>query len=156
MDGRLYMLVDLQKRGEKDMFITDRVQSIREYGSSSWTVKFYFSQTDYNYGKSRLLYLTDPESVDIVEKGLYINNILITNVTEILKYTDGEHSFYHVIYTNGKYNDFEDKDVYITRTSIDKSGGSVWDYLKKIAAETGLLVKNDEDTSNTDEEDNSE
>ncbi|MCD8202745.1 MAG: ATP/GTP-binding protein, partial [Prevotella sp.] len=150
MDGRLFMLVDLLKRGEKDMFITKDVESISECGNSSWTVKFYSKQTVYNYGKLRLLYLTDPESIDIAEKGLYINNILVTNISEILKFTDGEHTFYHVIYTNDKHDDFEDKDVYITRTPIDNNGGSVWDYLKTIAAETGLLVKNEDDETEDD------
>ncbi len=150
MDGKHFMVVDLLKRGEKDMFITKDVESISDYGNGSWTVKFYSSQNDYNYSKSRLLYLTDPKSIDIAEKGLYINNILVTNVSEILKFTDGEHTFYHVIYTNGKHDDFEDKDVYITRTSIDNNGSSVWDYLKTIAAETGLLVKNEDDETEDD------
>ena len=30
------------------------------------------------------------------------------------------------------------KNVYITRTPIDKQGGSTWDYLKKLAEEIGL------------------
>ena len=35
-------------------------------------------------------------------------------------------------------------DVYVTRTPIDKNGGSIWDYLYKQAAETGLMVEDDE------------
>ena len=34
--------------------------------------------------------------------------------------------------------------MYITRTPIDKNGGSKWDYLRKLAAETGLLTENRE------------
>ena len=33
------------------------------------------------------------------------------------------------------------KDIYVTRTPIDKSGGSAWDYLQKLAAETGLQTE---------------
>lgn len=36
---------------------------------------------------------------------------------------------------------FEGKDIYVTRTPIDKSGGSAWDYLQKLAAETGLQTE---------------
>ena len=32
------------------------------------------------------------------------------------------------------------REVYITRTPIDLTGGSTWDYLKKLAAETGLCA----------------
>ena len=34
--------------------------------------------------------------------------------------------------------------VYVTRTPIDKNGGSTWDYLRILAAETGLMVEDDE------------
>jgi hypothetical protein len=31
--------------------------------------------------------------------------------------------------------------VYVTRTPIDKNGGTTWEYLKKLAAETGLMTE---------------
>ena len=34
--------------------------------------------------------------------------------------------------------------MYVTRTPIDKNGGSTWDYLRKLAAETGLTTEDDE------------
>ena len=30
--------------------------------------------------------------------------------------------------------------MYVTRTPIDKIGGSLWDYLRKLADETGLMA----------------
>ena len=47
-------------------------------------------------------------------------------------------------YTNGYYENLDGSKVYITRTPIDKNGGSTWDYLCKLAAETGLLAEDDE------------
>lgn len=35
-------------------------------------------------------------------------------------------------------------EVYVTRTPINKNGGSTWDYLRKLAVETGLLTEDDE------------
>lgn len=98
----------------------------------------------FNYNHSRLLYLTNPEKIDIGEKGLYIQNKHITNISELLRFTDGRHSFYRVAYTNGYYENLEGSEVYVTRTPIDKNGGSTWDYLRELAAETGLMVENDE------------
>ena len=144
MDAKQCMIVDLERRGDKRMFITEQVASISENKSGLWTVQFLSSSRVFNYNHSRLLYLTNPEKIDIGEKGLYIQNKHITNISELLRFTDGRHSFYRVAYTNGYYENLEGCEVYVTRTPIDKNGGSTWDYLRELAAETGLMVENDE------------
>ena len=138
MDVRLYMIVDLEKSGDKRMFLTEQVSSISENKNGFLTVRFSSSPRVFNYNSSRLLFLSHPEKIDIEEKGLYIKNKHIENISELLRFTDGRHTFYHVTYTNGYYENLEGNDVYITRTPIDKNGGSTWDYLCKLAAETGL------------------
>ena len=144
MDAKQCMIVDLERRGDKRMCITEQVGSISENKSGLWTVQFLSSSRVFNYNHSRLLYLTNPEKIDIGEKGLYIQNKHITNISELLRFTDGRHSFYRVAYTNGYYENLEGSEVYVTRTPIDKNGGSTWDYLRELAAETGLMVENDE------------
>lgn len=144
MDTKQCMIVDLEQRGDKRMFITEQVASISENKNGLWTVRFSSSPRVFNYNHSRLLYMTNPEKIDIDEKGLYIQNKHITNISELLRFTDCRHSFYHVAYTNGYYENLEGSEVYVTRTPIDKKGGSTWDYLRKLAAETGLMVENDE------------
>lgn len=144
MDAKQCMIVDLERRGDKRMFITEQVASISENKSGLWTVQFLSSSRVFNYNHSRLLYLTNPEKIDIGEKGLYIQNKHITNISELLRFTDGRHSFYRVAYTNGYYENLEGSEVYVTRTPIDKNGGSTWNYLRELAAETGLMVENDE------------
>ena len=140
MDVRQYMIVDLEKKGDKQMFITERVATINKSPKGMWTVKFEGSQRFFNYNPSRLLYLTEPNPIDLNEKGLYIQKKHITNVKELLCFTDGKHTFYHVTYANGYYENYEGKHVYVTRTSIDQNGGSTWNYLQKLAMETGLTT----------------
>ena len=144
MDSRKYMIIDLEKKSDKRMFVTEQVVHISENNNGLWTVKFSTSQRIFNYNKSRLLYLTNPISVDLIEKGLYIKNRHITNVSELLKFDDGNHVFYHVIYNNGFTENLDGNDVYVTRTPIDKNGGTTWEYLKKLAAETGLMTEEGE------------
>lgn len=144
MDTRQYMIVDLERRGDKRMFITEQVSFISENKNGLWAVRFSSSTRVFNYNKARLLYLTNPETVDFSEKGLYIKNKHINNVAEALRFSDTRHTFYRVTYTNGYYENFEGNDVYTTRTPVDKNGGSTWDYLRKLAAETGLMTE-DED-----------
>ena len=40
MDARMYMIVDLERRGEKRMFITEQVESIDVSRNGLWTVRF--------------------------------------------------------------------------------------------------------------------
>lgn len=144
MDVRQCMIVDLERRGDKRMFITEQVTSISENKNGLWAVRFSSSPRVFNYNQARLLYLTHPESINLGEKGLYIKNKHINNVTELLRFTNGRYTFYRVTYSNGYYENLEGNDVYITRTPINKNGGSTRDYLRKLAAETGLLTEDDE------------
>lgn len=145
MDPRQYMIIDLEKRGDKQMFVTERISSIYKNKHGLWAVQFSSSQRVFNYNPSRLLYLTHPEKIDLGERGLYINNKHINNVAELLRFTDGRYTFYRVTYNNGYYENLEENVVYITRTPIDKNkDGSIWNYLRKLAAETGLITKENE------------
>lgn len=144
MDTRQYMIVDLERRGDKRMFITEQVSFISENKNGLWAVRLSSSPRVFNYNKARLLFFINPKNIDFSEKGLYIKNKHINNVAEVLRFSDTRHIFYRVTYTNGYYENFEGNEVYITRTPIDKNGGSTWEYLCKLAAETGLMTE-DED-----------
>ena len=140
MDPQQDMVIDLERLGSKRMFITEEISYIKRNNQGLWTVCFKSSPKVFNYNKGRLLYLSKPERIDIVDKGLYIQNKHITNVAELLRFTDGHHTFYRVTYTNGSVENLDGKEVYVTRTPIDKIGGSLWDYLRKLADETGLMA----------------
>lgn len=144
MDPRSYMIIDLEKKGDKRMFVTEQVVHISENNNGLWAVKFSTSQRIFNYNKVRLLCLTNPVSIDLEEKGLYIKNKHITNVSELLRFEDGRHCYYNVAYNNGYYENLVGDEVYVTRTPIDKNGSSTWDYLNKLAKETGLMTEEGE------------
>lgn len=140
MDAKECMIVDLDKSGSKDMFVTERIAAIKENSKGLWSVLFKGSTRWFHYNPSRLLYLIHPERIDLGEKGLYINNKHITDAAELLRFSNHRHTFYHIVYQNGYYENIEGKQVYITRTPINQNGGSTWDYLNKLAAETSLLT----------------
>lgn len=141
MDSQQNMVIDLERLGSKRMFITEEISYINRNDHGLWTVCFKSSPRIFNYNKGRLLYLSKPERIDIVDKGLYIQNKHITNVAELLRFTDGHHTFYRVTYTNGSVENLDGSEVYVTRTPIDKIGSSLWDYLRKLADETGLMAE---------------
>lgn len=140
MDPQQDMVIDLERLGSKRMFITEEISYIKRNDQGLWTVRFKSSPKVFNYNKGRLLYLSKPERIDIVEKRLYIQNKHITNVAELLRFTDGHHTFYRVTYTNGSFENLYGREMYVTRTPIDKIGSSLWDYLRKLADETGLMA----------------
>lgn len=134
------MVIDLERLGSKRMFITEEISYMKRNDQGLWTVRFKSSPKFFNYNIGRLLYLSKPERIDIEDKGLYIQNKHITNVAELLRFTDGHHTFYRVTYTNGSVENLDGSEVYVTRTPIDKIGSSLWDYLRKLADETGLMA----------------
>lgn len=136
MDARQCMIVDLERRGSQKMFITEQVSSIQKHPNGHWTIRFLTSPRVFQYHHARLLYFTQPERIDLGEKGLYIDNKRIADVSELLRFSDSRHIFYRVTHTNGYTECLEGKNVYVTRTPIHKNGGSTWEYLQKIADET--------------------
>lgn len=141
MNPREYMIIDLERRGDKSMFITEQVASISSHHHRGWSVRFISSPAVFTYNKARLLYLTSPELIDLEEKGLYIRNKRIANLRELLRFSFQNQHFYRVSYTNGETECLDGRDVYITRTRIDIGGGSTWSYLCKLAEETGLCTE---------------
>ena len=144
MDSRQYMIIDLERTGDKNRFITDNVSSISMNANGQWRVQFVSSQRIFHYNPYRLLCLTHPETIDLEEKGLYINNKHVDDIKELLCFDNHGRKFYHVIHNNGYSENMEGNDVYITRTRIDRNGGDTWDYLKKLAEETSLTTDKDE------------
>lgn len=144
MDAKQYMIVDLEKRGDQRMFITGQVSSISRNANGLWAVRFSSSGRIFNYNPSRLLCLQNPKVVKLGDNGLYINKRRITDAEELLCFSDKKHTFYYLTHSDGYYENLEAKEVYITRTPIDQNGGSLWEYFKKLAAETGLLIDENE------------
>lgn len=101
MDTKQCMIVDLEKFGDNRMFITEQVASICENKNGLWTIRFSSSPRMFNYNHSRLLYLTNPETINLGEKGLYIKNKRINDVAELLRFTNGHYTFYRVIIPMG-------------------------------------------------------
>ena len=49
MDAKQYMIVDLQHKGNKRMFVTDNVSYIYKNKNKGWTVKYSSLQFVFNY-----------------------------------------------------------------------------------------------------------
>lgn len=135
MDPRRYMIVDTSQVGTPKMFITSQVVSIDNCGSS-WRIVFNTGSKTYNYRRERIRYYDNPIRVDIDTRGLYIRNKHITDIIELYSFGDG--NYFHAVTSRGKEFNYDGKDVYVSRTSLDECGGDTWKFLDQLAAETGL------------------
>lgn len=140
MDARKYMIIDLEPRTPAEKFMTSRVESIKLNGHK-WTVKFYGTPRLYNYRFARLRYLSKPTCVDIVHHSLYIKDVHIDNIQELYRFDDNSRTYYHAIYDKGAEKDYDACDVYVSRTDLSKAKGGLWDYLKTLAQETGIVIE---------------
>ena len=61
MDPRKNMIIDLEKKGDKRMFVTEQVVQISENNNGLWAVEFSTSQRIFNYNKSRLEFPLESE-----------------------------------------------------------------------------------------------
>ena len=65
MDVKHYMIVDLDRQGDKRMFVTEQLSSIRENKNGLWSVQLSSSTRVFNYNRHRLLFLTQPDTIDL-------------------------------------------------------------------------------------------
>jgi len=140
MDARKYMVVDLQRRGEQKMFLTERVESIR-HDVGKYTVMFVGQPIPYTYSRERLLFLQNPEKVDLEGRGLYVRKKHITDASEVYRFGEGDHTFWHIVYENGYYSNEDGRNVYLSRTPINMVNADLWDYLNHVVKETGIELK---------------
>ena len=74
------MIIDLERQGDKRMFITEQVESMDVSEHGGWLVRFKASPRVFQYNKARLLYLKDPKPINIVHRGLYVRNKRISDI----------------------------------------------------------------------------
>ena len=98
MDKRQYMIVDIHPDSKKK-YPTGDILSIEKCDVNNYTVQFN-NGFRYKYGVKRLLFMSNPVSVDIKGKGVYYKRRKLENISEILKFSSERHSYYYIIYNN--------------------------------------------------------
>ena len=64
MNPREYMIVDLQRRGDPTMFITERVDDVKTE-KGLYKVSFSEKSRPYTYRRERLLVLSNPKKIEL-------------------------------------------------------------------------------------------
>jgi len=138
------MIVDLLPPSGKEQFITDRVASI-ERQDNFFIISYGKSPKTWKYRSERIFYAQDPEAVDLDGRGLYVRKKRVKGAQEILRFTDGKRTFWHITYKSGFEWSYNDADVYLSRTNLQAENHNLWDFLNHIVNETGLTINTDAD-----------
>ena len=141
MDSHKFMVIDTSKKGTAKMYITSQVSQIF-YEEGMWHVLFSTSPTIYKYRYERIVFLKNPEIVDVDIHGFYLHNKHITNINKVYRFSTSGRYYYHAVYDEGYECDYDDNDVYVSRTTLDECGGDTFKYLNQIASEIGIVTDN--------------
>jgi len=144
MDANKYMIVDFQQKDERSPFITESVANIRREGEFYW-ITFNGVNKPWKYRCERIFYQENPEIVNIGEHGLYVKKKRIRDTKQVLKFTNGNITFWRITYKNDYQENLYDHDVYLSRTNISTENAGLWNFLNHIVSETGLKIQTDKD-----------
>lgn len=139
MDARRFMIIDTSETVKSKMYITQKVCSIK-LAKGMWHIVFDKSPTVYTYRRERIEFLKNTEKVDITDRGFYLRGKHIENIQELYRFNGDARHFYHVVYGKGNETDYDEKEVYVSRTTLSECGGSVWKYLCQLASEVGMEI----------------
>lgn len=140
MDSKKYMVIDTSRRGTPKMFITSQVARL-DIANGMWHVTFNTSPVTYTYRYERIKFFTKAERVDVTNRGFYLRKKHVENIAELYRFGDDTHYYYHAVFGNGRELDYDERDVYVSRTTLDECGGDTWKYLNQLAAETGIELE---------------
>ncbi|MCP9611374.1 AAA domain-containing protein [Coprobacter tertius] len=136
-----FILIDGENR-------TSQIENIYREGQEWYRVKFNNSYKTYRYSSDKILCLTDPESIDIGQNRIFIDDRLILDLKEVLAFRHKSRVYWHVVHTNGYTRDLIDGQLVVKASCLsDRKSGKVFEYLKSVAA-TNILGKEEGKSEN--------
>lgn len=141
MNPKSYMIIDTEHLGTAKMFITSKVENFELNDNYMWKVRFAGAAHVYTYRYERIRVYDKAEIINISERCIYVRGLHISGISELYKFGDDKHSYYHAICDSGREIDYDGREVYVSRTNLTKAPKNRWFYFKKLAEETGIVIE---------------
>lgn len=103
-------------------------------------IKYKKSSRLYSYSKYKIIVIENPKLISLDNYNLFLDNSLMTNITEVYEFSTISKSFYHIVFENNKSEDYSDERI----KKINKNLYNVIDYLKEVSSITSLSTENGE------------
>ncbi len=118
---------------------TLQIDSIENFGSNAFHVRFKNSPKTYVYGKGKVVWLSNPEWVNIAESKIYVDGTQRTDIRDAWKFSLGEKTYFRIVHTNGYVEDDTTGRVKIVTSCLsEERAKDTFAYMKNVAVTNPL------------------
>jgi len=118
---------------------TSQIESCRYEAPNKYHIVFAGSSKEYTYGKEKVLWLRNPESLDPAVYRLAHNGRRLTNITAIFKFRNYIQTYWYVRFENGTEKSYKGTDLQVTSSCLaDPASNNIFQYLQQVAAANAL------------------
>lgn len=113
---------------------TLQIAAIQWNGSNGYSVRFKNNGRTYNYGRDKVVWLSNPEWKDPTQCKVLMEGILKNGIREIWRFDNNGHSCWRVIYNNGFVQDDAAGRIVVTQSCLQEAvSKDVFVYMKNVA-----------------------
>lgn len=124
---------------------TYQVESIR-LDDYKYTIKFQNTDKIYSYSRDKVIWITNPTSIDFENCHIFVNDKKEKNIQAVHLFAHNTTKYYAVTYGSGYIKHYHERDVDIRRSCLTGRAKNVFDYMQQ-CAEINTLGINEENES---------
>ncbi len=114
---------------------TLQIDSIERIGANAFRVRFKNNPKSYTYGIDKVVWLSNPEWVNITNSKVYIGGTQKTDIREVWKFVQEEDVYWRVVHTNGYVEDDTTGRVHVVTSCLgEERAKDTFVYMKDVAA----------------------
>ncbi len=114
---------------------TLEIASIEKFGADRFRVRFKNNPRPYTYNADKVLWLSDPEPVDLKHSKVYLDGFLKKDICELWKFRYGRNVYWRIIHNNGYLEDDISGRVKVIDSCLgEKRSSDTFRYMKEVAA----------------------
>ena len=113
---------------------TLQIDSIIRNGLNGYRVRFKNNRKSYNYGKDKVVWLSNPEWLDLTHCQVVIGGSRQEDVREIWKFAYGVKCYWRIVHSNGYVQEGDDTRMKVVTSCLgEQTGKDTFAYLKSVA-----------------------
>ena len=113
---------------------TLQIASITRNDVNGYRVRFKNNGKSYNYGKDKVVWLSNPEWLDPTHYKVLIGGLQQNNVREIWKFASGVKCYWRIVYANGYAQEGDDSKIRVIASCFgEQASKDTFAYLKNVA-----------------------
>ncbi len=114
---------------------TLQIDTIDRSGPNVFRVRFKNNPKSYTYGADKVVWLSNPEWVNVANSKVYISGTQKTDIREVWKFAVGEKVYWRVVHTNGYVEDDATGRVQVVTSCLsEERAKDTFAYMKDVAA----------------------